>query len=68
MISNCRQCDRGDADWDIRHTSTSNAIYQLPFGKTGKYGPKTGFLGVLPVVGISAASTPSAPHCPAMCR
>ena len=35
MISNCRQCDRGDADWDIRHTMTSNATYALPAPKTG---------------------------------
>jgi hypothetical protein len=30
MISSCRACDRGNADWDIRHTMTTNASYELP--------------------------------------
>jgi len=30
MISGCRACDRGNADWDIRHTMTTNAAYELP--------------------------------------
>ena len=34
----CRACDRGDADYDIRHTFTSNAVYQLPFARTRWYG------------------------------
>lgn len=33
MISNCRRCDRGDADWDVRHTATGSAVYELPFGR-----------------------------------
>jgi len=33
MISNCRSCDRGDADWDVRHTFTASAVYDLPFGR-----------------------------------
>ncbi|MEO8367761.1 MAG: TonB-dependent receptor [Candidatus Solibacter sp.] len=37
MISNCRQCDRGDADWDVRHTLTANGIYNLPLGRGRKY-------------------------------
>jgi hypothetical protein len=32
MISACRRCDRGDAPWDVRHTMTTSAIYDLPFG------------------------------------
>jgi hypothetical protein len=28
----CRACDRGDSPQDIRHTFTSNWVYQLPFG------------------------------------
>ncbi|HUQ94895.1 MAG TPA: TonB-dependent receptor [Bryobacteraceae bacterium] len=28
----CRACDRGNSPQDIRHTITSNWIYQLPFG------------------------------------
>ena len=34
----CRACDRGDADYDIRHTFTSNAVYQLPFARAHWYG------------------------------
>ncbi|HEY1950761.1 MAG TPA: carboxypeptidase regulatory-like domain-containing protein [Bryobacteraceae bacterium] len=28
----CRACDRSSSPYDIRHTVTSNAIYELPFG------------------------------------
>jgi hypothetical protein len=28
----CRACDRGNSNTDIRHTTTTNWIYQLPFG------------------------------------
>jgi hypothetical protein len=28
----CRACDRSDTNIDVRHTMTSNAIYELPFG------------------------------------
>jgi len=34
----CRACDRGDADYDIRHTLTLNSVYQLPFARTRWYG------------------------------
>jgi len=32
QIAVCRVCDRGNSAQDIRHTITSNWIYQLPFG------------------------------------
>ena len=32
QIASCRACDRGNSGQDIRHTITSNWIYQLPFG------------------------------------
>jgi hypothetical protein len=32
----CRACDRSDTSIDVRHTITSNAIYQLPFARTSK--------------------------------
>jgi hypothetical protein len=35
---NCRACDRGAADYDIRHTFTSNTVYQLPFARNKFYG------------------------------
>jgi hypothetical protein len=28
----CRACDRGNSPQDVRHTFTSNWVYQLPFG------------------------------------
>ena len=34
----CRACDRGSADYDIRHTFTANSIYQLPFARNRWYG------------------------------
>jgi hypothetical protein len=33
----CRHCDRGDSTTDIRHTITSNFIYELPFGRNRRY-------------------------------
>jgi hypothetical protein len=37
QIASCRACDRGNSAQDIRHTITSNWIYQLPFGPGQKY-------------------------------
>jgi len=34
----CRACDKGDADYDIRHTFTANTVYQLPFARKRWYG------------------------------
>lgn len=34
----CRACDRGNADYDIRHTFTANSVYQLPFARERWYG------------------------------
>ena len=34
----CRACDRGDADYDIRHTFTANSVFQLPFARKRWYG------------------------------
>ncbi len=34
----CRACDRGNADYDIRHTFTANSVYQLPFARSAWYG------------------------------
>jgi hypothetical protein len=33
----CRACDRGDSATDVRHTITSNWIYELPFGRNKAY-------------------------------
>jgi len=34
----CRACDRGPADYDIRHTFTANSVYQVPFARARWYG------------------------------
>ncbi|HYP08085.1 MAG TPA: TonB-dependent receptor [Bryobacteraceae bacterium] len=34
----CRACDRGPADYDIRHTFTANSVYQLPFARASWFG------------------------------
>ncbi len=34
----CRACDRGPADYDIRHTFTANSVYQVPFARQRWYG------------------------------
>lgn len=34
----CRACDRGPADYDIRHTFTANSVYQMPFARSRWYG------------------------------
>ena len=37
QAQNCRACERSNSDTDIRHTITTNWIYQLPFGAGQKY-------------------------------
>jgi hypothetical protein len=37
QIASCRRCDRGNSAQDIRHTITSNWMYELPFGPGQKY-------------------------------
>jgi hypothetical protein len=34
----CRACDRGPADYDIRHTFTTNSVYEIPFARNKWYG------------------------------
>jgi hypothetical protein len=61
MISECRVCDRGPADWDVRHTFTSIGSYALPFGPGRAWGPKSGFLsyvfGGWEISGLGTART-----------
>jgi len=47
MISECRRCDRGDADWDMRHTFTAAGVFQLPIGRGRRFGPKDGVGGAI---------------------
>jgi hypothetical protein len=37
QIASCRACDRGNSPQDIRHTITSNWVYELPFGPGQRY-------------------------------
>jgi len=56
----CRACDRGNSNTDIRHTITSNWIYQLPFGPGLRYlnsGAASKILGGWEMSGIWTART-----------
>jgi hypothetical protein len=60
QIAACRACDRGHSAQDIRHTITSNWIYQLPFGAGQKYlstGAASKILGGWETSGIWTART-----------
>jgi hypothetical protein len=43
----CRSCERASSDQDIRHSFTSSAIYQLPFGPGRRYLNSHGLTGAL---------------------
>ena len=60
QIAICRACDRGNSAQDIRHTITSNWVYQLPFGAGQPYlksGPAAKILGGWETSGIWTART-----------
>lgn len=45
---NCRSCERGSSDQDIRQALTTSAVYELPFGRGKKLANNaTGFFGNL---------------------
>jgi hypothetical protein len=56
----CRACDRSSTSIDVRHYFTTNAVYELPFGK-GKAFARTGaaaaVLGGWELAGIASART-----------
>jgi len=58
---NCRHCERADSAQDIRHTITSNWVYELPFGPGRTFWKATGAAGKLlegwELSGISTART-----------
>ena len=33
----CRACDRSNSGFDVRHTTITNSVYELPFGQGRKY-------------------------------
>jgi len=35
--NSCLSCDRSDTNEDVRHTFTTNAVYQLPFGHGARF-------------------------------
>jgi hypothetical protein len=57
----CRECDRSSMPYDIRHTMTTNVIYQLPFGEgrhfLSQHGAMAAVLGGWEVSGIATART-----------
>ena len=59
--ASCRACDRSNSPYDVRHTSTSNWVYQLPFGRGRSYlhdgGIAAGIFGGWELSGIFTAST-----------
>jgi hypothetical protein len=60
QIAACRACDRGNSAQDIRHTITSNWMYQLPFGPGERYlntGVTSKILGGWEASGIWTART-----------
>jgi hypothetical protein len=42
---NCRQCDKGPSVFDVRHSFSVNAVYELPFGPGKAYLHEGGLLG-----------------------
>jgi hypothetical protein len=57
----CRACDRSSSPYDVRHTVTSNAIYELPFGPGRRFLNQRNLLssifGGWELSGIETAST-----------
>ena len=56
----CRACDRGNSNTDVRHTITSNWMYQLPFGPGQQFlnsGAASKILGGWETSGIWTART-----------
>ena len=41
----CRSCERASSDQDVRHSFTSSAVYQIPFGPGRKYMSGNGVAG-----------------------
>jgi hypothetical protein len=57
----CRECDRSSMPYDIRHTMTTNVIYQLPVGQgrrfLNRHGVMSALLGGWEASGIATART-----------
>jgi hypothetical protein len=56
----CRACDRSSTNIDVRHYFTTNAVYELPFGKGKPFarsGAAAAVLGGWELAGIASART-----------
>ena len=57
----CRACDRSSTNIDVRHTMTTNAIYELPFGHGKQFlnggGLASQIFGGWELAGIATART-----------
>ena len=56
----CRACDRSDTDIDVRHTMTTNGVWELPFGPGKQYltgGVASKILGGWSLSGLATART-----------
>src|SRR5215472_17169608 len=52
----CRACDRSSSSIDVRHVMTTNAVYQLPFGR-GTSGALSQLISGWELAGIASART-----------
>jgi hypothetical protein len=58
--NSCLSCDRSSTNQDVRHTFTSNAVYQLPFGRGRRFfnqGVASNIVGGWDLSGIFSART-----------
>lgn len=56
----CRACDRSNSPVDVRHTFTTNGVWQLPFGPGKQFltsGPASQILGGWSLSGLATART-----------
>jgi hypothetical protein len=56
----CRACDRSDSPVDVRHTLTTDGVWELPFGHGKQYlssGPASEILGGWSLSGLATART-----------
>jgi Carboxypeptidase regulatory-like domain len=55
--ADCRSCDYGPTNQDVRHTLTINGVYELPFGRDGGNGALHYLLGGWTLSGLMQART-----------
>ena len=55
--ADCRSCDYGPTNQDVRHTLTVNGVYQLPYGRDGGTGAMHYLLGGWTLSGLMQART-----------